>query len=163
MSLIPTPYKLLILVVFLLASHTYIYNVGKDVVYKEYNEFRVAVESANVKLKLENEQLRVAQTQQTVKLKKEYEDAIKTVTANYNSRLSRLRYKPGSCNSAVSNNPTPSSGSDETSSDNRSDYQRTCERLESDCAATTLQTIYLQKWINNVCLLPIISISTETK
>jgi hypothetical protein len=155
MPLIPFPYKLLTIVIFLIASHLYTYYVGKDIGLEVYKEFRVAVEAENVKLKMQNDLLSSARKQQSDKLEEQYNNAITSLSGSSQSRLNGLQLQASRCSRTVSGASETTKLTNAATSDtgfNPNPLEATYNRLESDCAKTTMNHIYLQDWVTNVCL-----------
>jgi hypothetical protein len=142
----------------LVSTYVYGYYNGKEVVSIEYREYRVAQESEMSRIRSENAQRLSEQVKKTDEISRSYDAKIKSISSSYNSRISRLQYDFRTCGSrALSSDASTTGLTDATASNFRSsttEFEAVVSKLESDCAATTLQTLHLQKWITDVCQLP---------
>lgn len=144
------------LLLILLTTNTYCYFNNKSIT-KEYNDFRVAVETESVKVAAENEALRVAQKQQIDTLEKDHKHAINTLNSTYKSRISRLQLQASSNTSTSTTNSSCSRSSDESPTDVGFDPRILASsyvQLEEQCAVTTLNFIFLQQYANDLQLQP---------
>ena len=130
------------------------YVKGKSDESDRHAQFRAEVAATNAKLQAENAaQLRAAE-QATSDIATQYEVAAAGLAGNYNSRLERLRRESASHCATLSLVAGAAAQPDAATADTRPDpgtFEATCQRLESDCARTTLTTIFLQDWVRRVC------------
>lgn len=119
----------------------------------EYAEFRAEVTATNAKLEEEN-RLKLEQAKQdTSEVAANYVRSVDGIERAYASRLAGLRKQASNC-ATVSLVAESARLPDGTAADARPDtgsLEAAGERLERDCARTTLTHIYLQDWVRRVC------------
>jgi hypothetical protein len=129
------------------------YFKGKEHGLEIHYAYKAEVEAANAVIAEKNaERVRSAEanTAHVAELYAAHSDAVRSAL------VSRLHKAQRDC-AGVSAAAGPARESDGTAPDARPDttadatYEAVCERLEKDCAATTLQTIWLQDWVVRVC------------
>lgn len=117
-------------------------------------QFRAEVAATSAKLQAENAaRLREAE-QATRDAAAQSDVAIAGLAAGYHSRLNRVRREAASNCATVPATSSAAAKPDGAAADPRPDpgtFEAACQRLESDCARTTLTTIWLQDWVLRVC------------
>ena len=138
----------------LILTNTYSYYAGRESIQEEYHEFKATVAATQAQLQADADQARLDAERTTADVADAWADVLTHVRADY---ASRLRGKAASCAGAVRQIPDAPIVTDATPADPRPDtpapeasYEQVCARLESDCAATTGQLIWLQHWVSEV-------------
>jgi mannitol-specific phosphotransferase system IIBC component len=119
----------------------------------EYAEYRAEVTATNAKLAEENRAKIEQAKQDTSEVAANYVRSVDGLERTYASRLAGLRKQASNC-ATVSLVAESASLHDGTAADDGSrpgSFEAACERLERDCARTTLTHIYLQDWVRRVC------------
>ena len=126
------------------------YSAGKAKVQGEFDDYKTRVIQAAEQARAVNEQrIREAEAN-TARVAELYAAWAADIDRVY---VSRLRNAERRC-SGMPAASAAASGADERPADDRpsaASYEATCERLEADCARTTLMVVGLQDWIERVC------------
>lgn len=155
--MIPTQYKAIIGVTVLVMVAGVAYIKGRESGLEDLYAYKTEVETANAIIAEQNaERIRLAETN-TAHVAELYAAHNDSVRRNL---VSRLRQAKRDC-AGMPAAPVATTESDGSTADHRPDpatdapaettYEAVCERLEKDCATTTLQTIWLQDWVARVC------------
>lgn len=120
---------------------------------KDHANFRAEVESANAAV-AEANRVKIEQAEQnTVAVAEAYASNSARIERELNSRLAGLRREASHC-ATLSRVAASAQGVDAGTADSRSDsdsYAEVCNRLERDCAKTTLMVFGLQDYVRGVC------------
>lgn len=117
----------------------------------DYATYKAEIEAVNETLRVEHRRESARAEQATEDLRAGYTAAIVYLTDDYNSRLKRL--SPRNSGGVLPADTCPARGADETAPDDRlAAYENAALKLEAEAAETTAQLVYLQDWVNKVCL-----------
>ena len=147
------PYLPIVAIAVLCVTHGVAYIKGRDVGIEKLHVYQLEVEKANATVAEQNaETLRLAE-QRTREVAQAYVHYSNDIVREHNSRLAGLQQQASHCatmsrvaaSTAGVDAPATDSGPVETAPDSNG-LISVCTRLEADCAATTLQLVWLQKW-----------------
>ena len=117
---------------------------------EEHANYVSEVEAANARIAAENEQRRLVQERIVADVSNAWDTSLRSLTSDY---VSRLRGKDRSCAAMSGASATASLAHEATSHIGlgSSQFEAECIKLESNCAETTGQLIWLQHYVKGVC------------
>ncbi len=149
-SLIPLPYKLGIAAVAVAVLTAAAYFKGREAGLERYYEFKSEVEAANATVAAENERKMEEARANTGLVAEAYSRHSADIERTYVSRLRQARSHCATVPLVAASASLPDAGVADERPPAES-YEATCERLERDCAKTTLMVYGLQDYIIGVC------------
>lgn len=125
---------------------------------ERYTDFKSAVEQAQSQVAADNQRDIDAAVANTAEVARIYNGVADRVRADYQSRLAGLRREAGRCatatrvaESAAGTDGRPADAGSAETAPAAAGYAHACQRLEADCAVTTLRFVWLRDWVKRVC------------